>query len=559
VGEFDPLSAGIPWLAKNIAKELARFDPQTGRFMTGTGWAVTNQDAMLSMAYLYLTPHPGNPFHRDPGFLRTIGQVGDAVRDFQYPDGRVEFVKVDGSKWGPIYMPWTMYHWLETFHALRDVLDAARGARWEEGLRLAFTGIARELRERLDGADTDAIVHNIPTWNAMSLRRAADVLGCPAWAAIANRLLRHAVDAQDPDGYWPEFAGPTTSYNLVYVHALGLYRLQGGEIDVLPALERALRFHQTFTYPDGTLVETIDGRVKYHDRRNPSGLVGFSLLPHGRRYVMALVRRAIDGGECWVQPHFAQLLRYWPDGAAAERAPSSFEDERFQAALARAIVIKEHGWYICLSGFTGVSVAARWAQDRQSFVGVWQRTTGLVIGGGNSKDQSEWSTFQVVTGDGEQFAVPDAGAVDLDRRTVDLECRGRRLRVQLVALDERTLTLRMTAYGHAGDALVVHLPLQLHPGEVIETSVGGEQTVSESALRVAAPGGGQWVGHGPWRLEWEGGFTLEWPSFPFNPYAQDGKSNPASPDGGPDLAAAVAILRLSLASGEARDVRIALV
>lgn len=220
--EFDLQDAAIPWLAHNVTSHLASFDPETGRFMTGTGWAVTNQDVILSMAYLYLTPHPGNRFHHDPGFLRMIGQAGDAIRNFQYPDGRVEFVKVDGSKWGPIYMPWTMYHWLETFQLLRDAFDTERGTHWEDGLGLAFAGIASELRERLDHTDgagddrgaREAIVHNIPTWQAMSLRRAADLLGHPEWTATANSLIRHTVAAQSPDGYWPEFGGPTTSYNL---------------------------------------------------------------------------------------------------------------------------------------------------------------------------------------------------------------------------------------------------------------------------------------------------------------------------------------------------------
>ncbi|HEU5423837.1 MAG TPA: hypothetical protein VFU72_09885, partial [Nitrolancea sp.] len=379
------------------------------------------------------------------------------------------------------------------------------------------------------------------------------VLATPAWRATADELVTRAVAAQDPAGYWPEHQGPTPSYNLVYTYALGLYHLQGGAVAVLPALERALRFHELFTYPDGTLVETVDGRVKYHDHLNPA-VAGFALLPRGRRYVEAIVQRALERGERWSAPHFAQLLRYW-DTFPAGDAPSVFEQDHVVAELARALVVKDQDWYACLSGFTCPPVESRWGQDRQSFISVWRRAAGLIIGGGNSKNQPEWSTFDITTSDGRRCFVPAAGAVDPDTRTLTLNCEGRRLQVQLAALDARTLTLRLTAEGRAGDRLATHLPVRVRPGAPF--ALDGEHVASEEPLSLVAAAGSHQLRQGHWQLAWTGGYTFMWPSFPFNPYAKDGRSDASRPDGKPDLGAAVAILTLPLVPGEPRDVCIA--
>src|SRR5690606_21635857 len=132
-------------LVEDVPRNLERFDPTTGRFLTGGGWAVTNQDIVYPLALLYRTPHPDNPYYGDDQILDIALRGADAWRDFQNPDGSVEFIKVDGSTWGPTFMPWSMYHWAETYALLRDKLDDARARRWQEGLTLAYDVITAAL------------------------------------------------------------------------------------------------------------------------------------------------------------------------------------------------------------------------------------------------------------------------------------------------------------------------------------------------------------------------------------------------------------------------------
>lgn len=549
------------WFADNVEAEFGKQDPASGRFMEGQGWAVTLQDIILCMAVLYTCPSEGNRFYGDGSLPERIALAGDALRRFQYPDGKVEFVKVDGSRWGPIYMPWTMYHWLEAYRLIGPELSSGRESDWRDGLELAFAGIDREMRGALEkSAERTAAVHNIPTWNAMGLHRAADVLGNSAWRKTAETMIALTLEAQHDDGYWPEHRGPTAFYNQVYAHALGLYARHGGAIDVVPALDKALKFHERFTYPDGTRVETADGRTKYESRPSPMGLPGFTLLPRGEAYAASLIGLAMKlgiKGNNW--PFLADMMPYWSPGRTPGQPvlsgagsgglpPTLFDQPSFEEVSARSFVAKRDDWYVCLSAFTAPREESRWGQDRQSFIGVWHRSSGLIVGGGNSKNQPEWSTFEVRGADGSHAYVPDEGTVDAAGRAIRLVCGRRALTVRLGKFAPDETLLAFAAELDEGDEGLVHLPLRLKPGTPLRTN-GAQPTfdVGESELRFSAGGGAHRLAHDGWELLFEGAYSLEWPSCPFNPYAQDGRA---------ELGEAVAILTLPLGKDAARSVSI---
>src|SRR5262249_18827302 len=119
---------------------------------------------------------------------------------------------------------------------------------------------------------------------------AGRVLPNPDWEALGARALhRLAAEEQTADGYWGEFTdnGPATGYNYLTLTCVGLYWEPSRDRDALSALRRATDFHKNFTWPDGTPVETIDGRNR---RRGVSawGHFGFSHWPDGRRYAAFL-------------------------------------------------------------------------------------------------------------------------------------------------------------------------------------------------------------------------------------------------------------------------------
>ena len=529
---MDIRQAYLELLAQDVEHNLSRFDESTGRFLTGGGWAVTNQDIVYPLALLY-TQAPGNPHYHDERILAYALRGADAWRDFQYPDGRVEFVKVDGSTWGAIYMPWSMYHWLETYALLRDLLEPERRARWEEGLTLAYDGIGKELEQER--------VHNIPTWNGMAIYRAGQVLNRPDWQERGRKMIELAVAAQTPQGYWREHHGPTTLYNLVYTHAIGLYHCFSGDESVLPCLERAVRFHIRYTYPDGRVVETIDGRVKYHDRVSDLAHASFSLFPDGRRHARLLLenllaqRRAqpqprvsyvktsgslrIASAEYGLGPRLASAyVHYRPgeEGTIPEDDPDYvFHDE------GHALIHRQHGWFTCLSGIVTPPVDTRWGQDRQNYVSVWNERTGLIIGGGNSKDQPAWSTF-VVGGETDAIHVPDAAVLHRggDADTVALSFAGHTCTVEIRITSAERIELCLT--GTAEVPCTGGLTFKLAHDLLLHTGAGAEFTVGAERIELSDQTAGGWIAHRGWRVDMPPGSRFTWPVAPFNPYTADG-------------------------------------
>ena len=514
--------------ARGVPAARERFDGKTGRFLHESGgWAVTNQDVILPLALLCKTP--GTPCHEDPEIMDLALRGGDALRNWQDDDGRFEFIKVDGSRWGMTYMPWSMYHWVETYGLLRDDMDAERRARWETGLRLCFNGTAREF-------ETSDNVHNIPCWHGMALTRAGQLFDDRRWSEVGARTVLRHVEAQHPDGYWPEGGGPTTLYNLIYTHAIGLYHLFTADESVLPCLQRALDFHLLFTYPDGAAVETVDGRVRYHDTPLSSGYPGFLPFPRGRRFARWLVDEVVraqpEGG---LLPRLAPAVMHWPGGP---EEPIPQEQTDFAAVHCGHALVRRRGpWFYCLSGYLTPTDAiakgtrVRWLKDRQNYLSVWHERTGLVVGGGNSKHQPECSTFEVIAGRVARLqaddAAPHAGD-DADRLVLTYGATRCELAVRVIDDDNLELTFDAPESGDDAAAVRAGFTLPGLAGKTLVSSVDDAPHTLDNQESFGhsfrEPGGRLRIG--AVELDLPGDATFAWPVYPHNPYAIDNTAPP---------------------------------
>jgi hypothetical protein len=477
--------------------------PAPGAKPEDIGWGVINQDIIYPLAVLYTTP--GTRLYGDRDILNMALRGGDAIRDFQYPDGQVEFLKVDGSRWGPTYMCWTNYAWLESYALLRDELGEARRKRWEEGLTLSHDGQAREIR--------NLHVHNIPCWKAMSCYRAGQLFARPDWQEAGTAMIRAVAAAQQPGGYWAEHGGPSTLYNHVYVHGVGLYYKFSGDASLLPTLEAATDFHQHFIYPDGAPVETVDGRVQYHERIMTMGWVGFSACAQGRRLARYLAERldakrdmhTFQGGA------LASAVQHLIEG---EEAAINLDTPSFRETYRDwAIVAREGGWFACLSAFACPPVASRWGEDRQSFLSLWHDRFGLLLGGGNSKDQAEWSSF---VADGR--LMPDKGELLPEGDGIALTYGRIRCLLRLRFEGEKVIIEGAAEGGPALQQFVV----QAKPGDTVRSAAGQEAKLGDSAVRWGTEQIGAWLEVNGCRITVPHGAEFRWPTLAFNPYAADG-------------------------------------
>jgi len=517
-----------PELVRSVPEILQSQDPKTGRFGAGI-WIVNDQHPIFPLAATWALPHPSNPYHHSQEVLRAIMAGGDALIDDQDEKGMWEFRKKDGSTWGKIYQPWTYTRWIRAFGLIRDAMPHERRQRWEKALTLGYQGISRTALDR---------IHNIPAHHAMGLYHAGKLLNRPEWCEQAREFLARICASQDPAGYWPEHSGPAVSYNFVYSDAVGVYYAMSGDKTVLPSVERASTFHAAFTYPDGSRVETIDGRNPYHAGVR-LGTVGFTFSPHGRTFLLQQWRRLLQAGGRLDADDAASFILYGEDGPLRmppERPPES----RFVLGKGDAVAHRRTPWFVCLSAFHQPVAENRWGQDRQSLMSLYHDRVGLIAGGGNTKLQPLWSTFSVGDtallfhrpGDtqpnftpppGLQHVPTGAGLVQ-DRDVLDLSYGNERCRIEadISNGDRAKLTYQMD--GASGRPVAAHLTLLPHIGETWETASGRRGTLGETALRLPQGEAGAWFSHHGWRISLPATASVVWPVLPHNPYRKDGSA-----------------------------------
>ena len=517
-------------MARSVPAVLARIDPQTGRLRNPNGTStIFEQHPVYALAYLYRAP--GSQWQGDATVLDGARRIGDAILAVQEPDGRFPFIKEDGSFWGVSTLPWHVGPWLEAWRLLGEDLGAETRARWRDGLGRWLRCVAEEL-------SGNPRLHNIQAYCAGILVRGARLLGLPEHEAVGEAFLRRIAALQNEDGFWPEGGCPTLLYNLVYLQGLGLYHLATGAAWVRPHLERGLAFHLRFTYPDGTLVETIDGRVRHH--HEPSLLGGLAFLPFPAGG--SLLARILDGHLATRDPgtlngNLAYVVEHWPEDAGA--GPPADRPDVLLGLGNRVLTRRTGDWFWCLSGL-GVPAAERqhylhhrWHNDLNQRLSLWHARRGLVAGGGSSRLQPAFHTFSVTVGGAFHFA-PDEAHAEAGADGED--------RLHLAFGPVRCL-LGVRLLGDGAVALRWHAAWPASAGQVSVTAGFALPELLDQEARSTLPGTAPetlaarqdviWIEKPPaplppWTLSVGGlgirlpaGTTFHWPEYPFNPYAID--------------------------------------
>ena len=488
-------------------------------------WICRDQNVLLSLAAAWsLQP---SAHHLSDEVLRAIVKGGDALIDAQDAEGKWTFRKKDGSTWGQTLMPWTYSRWIRAYALVREAMTGVDRDRWDQALVLGFEQIARTALSQ---------VHNIPAHHAMGLCYAAGVFGREDWQTQAEAFMQDVVATQSPNGWWPEHAGPVVSYNFVYSEALGIYHSMSGDKGVLETLERAARYHASFTYPDGSMVETVDGRNPYHGGMR-LGNVGFSHTAPGRGYLAQQHGLHLAAGRTFDVDHAAQLLLYGGEGPTEPTAAG--QSHHLYRMGDEAMVLRRSPWFLCLSAFTVPITQSRWGQDRQNFVSVYHDKVGLIVGGGNTKLQPLWSSFTI--GDpallrhepGDE--TPDFSArdglihvpasashqsdEDVSTVTLDYGCEQCTICLDPVSDSEMKLTCRSSA--DSGMPIEAHVTLIPHVGEELEFATGEVAMLGEEPIDRS---GEAWMAHAGWRLTLPEGARVVWPALPHNPYRKGGEA-----------------------------------
>lgn len=340
----------------------------------------SNPGAMFAAAVLYAKQHPVNAGFRDRKLLALALALGDQFAEQSEKDTAEN--KQDYE--------WEIHFWLDTYRLLESELGMERRARWRKEIEKIVSWFARETAGRVDfpryqGPFIRTSTNHLALF-ASTVYLAGRVLPNKEWDALGARALnRLATEEQTPDGYWGEFTdnGPATGYNYLTMCCVALYWEHSRDTAALDALRRATDFHKHFTWPDGTPVETINGRNRHWDA-SAWGHFSFSHWPDGRGYAAMLAGRVAERRvSARDLGRIAQNALYFHEGPVT---PSPQSLPRFVHQMKAPAGIRKTGpWIVCLSGLIDAPIDSQFTLDRQGHLSIYHEKIGLIVTGANSR------------------------------------------------------------------------------------------------------------------------------------------------------------------------------
>jgi hypothetical protein len=480
-----------------------------------------NPGAMFAAAVLYTKKHPRNPSYGDRKKLELALKLGDLVAEEAGRD------KGENKQ----HYEWEIHFWLDTYRLLEKDLGAERRTRWKRELETITRWFAGEVAARIDfpryqGPYIRTSTNHLAIF-ASTVYLAGRVLPSKQWEALGARALhRLAAEEQTRDGYWGEHTdnGPATGYNYLTMNCVALYWEHSKDRAALDALRQATTFHKHFTWPDGTPVETINGRNR-HWGVSPWGHFGFSHWPDGRGYAEFLAGFFLPadpkgkGLGSKTIGRLAQSALYYHEGPT-DKVPQEMACSAHQMHVPAGIR-KTGPWTVCLSGLIDMPIDSQFTLDRQGHLSIYHQKLGLIVTGANSRNQPGLATFLEKTKE-RVTTIPLSSRLRMseDRDRLGLGYHTFFAEAEVPAPTDERLTFRFaiteTGRGRLQD-VKLNLQLCLKAGETLETAKG-KWVLSEKTIDLGPEQIGGWIRHRGWTLHVDPTARLTWPILPFNPY-----------------------------------------
>ncbi|MDX2032190.1 MAG: hypothetical protein SF339_16065 [Blastocatellia bacterium] len=508
-------------LAAGAARVETRLNAQPNAGLklleTGEGWRHFPY-AILAPAVLYAKRHPQNPHYRAPQMRDLAIRIGDLLAN-EHEKGLFE-PRGDSD--------WDTYMWLEAWRILQSDLGPARRARWqrclEENVVLVFSDAAERYDFAWYNSPYTGTSPNHYALYAANLLLAGRLFGNRTWEELGLKILRRfSLTEQTSDGYWGEHSrsGPTIGYNHLTLSAVALYWEYARDPAALAALRRATTFHENFTWPDGTPVETVNDRNR-HWGVSAWSHFAFSNFPDGRRYAEFLT--GFFRPETLTMESLGRLAQgalYYHEGPA-----SPIPQDRPQYSRQMNIpagIRKTAPWVVALSGIIDTqAINSQFYLDRQAHLAIFHEKLGQIISGANSKRQPELATFSEKLL-GQVVHMPLSSRLQMsdrqDRLSLAFNTFFSDLYIPRPDGEELSFKFVISGRGTPAEEPRLTLQLRLHPGETLETGAGRRLTLGADRIELNAAAIGGWIRHHGWTMKVDPAAQLIWPVYPHNPYA----------------------------------------
>ena len=355
-----------------------------------------NQTPCYPLAYLYKTPHKLNPYYGKTEIRDAAVAICDYIAEI-------------GST-----LEWPLYSLCQVYGLLEDELDQERKKRWR-GYAEVYVG-TRGIRPYFYTS------FNHEAWNALAVLRAGQVFGRADWEKQGRRLMHQLIKVQTELGYFDEgpHHGPSMKYNQTQLAPMLLFADYAKDEKVLAAGKKLADFMIRYSFPDGSPMSTFDGRQSWSLGYYGTLCYGLDRWPVGKAHNRRIYRTRKKWGFLDPQDKHYNLSDWYayfgygflldeylslrPDAPSAPLPQDSDgylvveSGPSFDGGAAR-----RHGWMVALSAIN--SDIPRVAQsvyrlERQSRLDLWHEKTGLIIGGGHNKRETDFplANFVVLTG-----------------------------------------------------------------------------------------------------------------------------------------------------------------
>ena len=215
----------------------------------------------------------------------------------------------------------------------------------------------------------------------------------------------------------------------------------------------------------------------------------------------------------------AQNVLYYHEG---KTAPIPQDKLNYVHEMKVPAGIRKTGpWVATYSGIIAPPVSLNnFFLDRQGNFSVFNKKTGLIISGANSKRQPELATFTEVTG-ADSIHMPVSSSLQMNEQVDKLSLAYNVFFATIEVPKPSATQLKfqiISTYKLEQAVSELNLQLVLKPGETLETGAGQKIILNENKIDWSDAELGGWIKHNGWVMQIPQGMHLTWPVLPFNPY-----------------------------------------
>lgn len=390
--------------------QVALSQEPSGRFRTPSlKYTIYGQYAGIFFAWLYSLKRPDNQFYKDPETLQRAVDGWNFYATQISPEGMASIITYD-QYWYDSVDEWGCYYWMNTIELLNPYLDAETVNRWKRCIDRIIVAIEEKAKNTISAPEyfpkiSNGAVNNHFVWTLLCLYRHAMLNGNDESLARNRERLEYIIQSQLPSGTWMEEGTVVIGYGEVTICAISLFELFDGNPIAATAVRRNLQYRLNTFYPNFRGNDCLEGRISYSNRIFPYTAPTFCHYPEGRIYLSRWMDYIQYEQPIGRRLHEAlQGLAVISDLACHLPETEETKDTNLPAPAPEILwpdiksgIHRDGKWITTMCCLSPSPLKSRWIMERQNLISIFHVDHGLIIGGGHSISQPEFSTFNIIS------------------------------------------------------------------------------------------------------------------------------------------------------------------